>query len=106
MALKLKDRYIIILKDANEKTFTYRISEDLFAHFKKELEPYRSESTKPKPVRCIETGEVFECARKAHTWLYNKGVSTSYSADSGIKAACKDKSKTAYGFHWEFVEEG
>lgn len=105
MASKLKDRCIIILKDVNEKSFTYRISEDLYLQFKKDLKPYRSESTKPRPVRCIETGEVFECTRKAHTWLYNNGVSTNYSANSGIKNACKDKQRTAYGFHWEFVEE-
>ena len=104
MTLKLNDRYIITLKDANEKTFTYRIPEDLFLQFQKELTPFRSESTKPKTVRCVETGEIFECARKAHTWLYNKGISTSYSADSAIKNACKDKNRTAYGFHWEFVE--
>ena len=106
MAFKLKDRYIIILKDEKGKSFNFRIPEDLFLKFQRELAPYRSESAKPKPVRCIETGKVFECARLAHKWLYDKGVSTSYSADSVIKTACKDKNRTAYGFHWEFVEDG
>lgn len=104
MALKLKNRYVLILKDEKDKSFNYRIPEELFLKFQIELAPYRSESTKPKAIRCVETGEIFESARKAHSWLYNNGVSTSYSADTSIKTACKSKNRKAYGYHWEFVE--
>jgi len=104
MMLRLKNRCIVVLKDEEEKSCNYRIPKDLFLKFQKELAEYRSESVKPKPVRCVETGKVFRCARDTYKWLIENGASTSYSVESGIKAACNNPKRKAYGFHWEFVE--
>ena len=101
---KLKNRCVIVLKDEEEKSCNYRVPKELFLKFQEELIQYRSESIKPKAIRCVETEEVFRCARDTHRWLHEKGVTTSYSVDSGIKFACKNPKRTAYGFHWEFVE--
>ena len=100
----LKNRCVIVLKDEEEKSCNYRVPKELFLKFQEELIQYRSESLKPKAIRCVETGDVFRCARDTITWLHKKGVTTSYSVDSGIKFACKNPKRTAYGFHWEFVE--
>ena len=99
----LKNRCVIVLKDEEEKSSNYRVPKELFLKFQKELAQYRSKSIKPKAIRCVETGDIFRCARDTHRWLHEKGVTTSYSVDSGIKFACKNPNRTAYGFHWEFV---
>ena len=47
-------------------------------------------------VRCVETGEIFRNA---------KDVEKKYNFDSScVHRACKGKYKTAYGYHWEYVE--
>lgn len=51
--------------------------------------------SKPKPVRCIETGKVYRNANHAEICT---GVNSQY-----IKNAIRGKQKTAGGFHWEFV---
>ena len=48
-----------------------------------------------RKVRCIETGQVFDSIKEAQEWL-GKG---------NIRACCKGRSKTAGGYHWEYVEE-
>ena len=102
--LKLKNRCIVVLKDEEEKSCNYRVPKELFLKFQKELAQYRSESAKPKAIRCIETGEVFRCARATYKWLEEKGLQVSYSFEASIKKACNNPNRTAYGFHWEFVE--
>lgn len=47
------------------------------------------------PVRCIETGTVYQSAYYAQRVT---GVN-----QSGISECCNGKAKTAGGFHWEFV---
>ena len=37
-------------------------------------------------------------------WLEEKGLQVSYSFEASIKKACYNPNRTAYGFHWEFVE--
>jgi group I intron endonuclease len=60
-----------------------------------------SQSPCARPVRCIETGEIFDCLRYAEDWLKGTGRT---KADSGaITKACKGKLKSAYGFRWEYV---
>ena len=72
----LKNRCVIVLKDEEEKSCNYRVPKELFLKFQEELAQYRSESAKPKPVRCIETGKVFRCARDTYKWLIENGAST------------------------------
>jgi hypothetical protein len=49
-----------------------------------------------KPVRCLETGEVFSSATEAARLL--EGVSQSH-----ISSCCRGKRKTSGGLHWEFA---
>ena len=101
---KLKNRYVVVLKDEEEKSCNYRVPKELFEKFQKELIQYRSESQKPKAVRCVETSDIFRCARATYKWLEEKGVQVSYSFEACIKKACNNPNRTAYGFHWEFVD--
>lgn len=48
-----------------------------------------------RAVRCIETGEVYECIKFA---AKDKGTYI-----PGISACCKGKAKTSGGFTWEYV---
>jgi group I intron endonuclease len=51
-----------------------------------------------KPVKCIETGEGFDCATDAVRKYgpHNLGY-------SGITRCCRGNRKTAYGMHWEYA---
>lgn len=48
-----------------------------------------------KKVRCIETGEEYECIKYA---AIDKGVLA-----NRISLCCKGKAKTTGGFHWEYI---
>ena len=48
-----------------------------------------------KPVKCVETGMIYYCAREAER---QTGISYKSISDS-----CR-KNKTIYGLHWEFVK--
>ena len=50
-----------------------------------------------KPVRCVETGEVFESV-KAAAAAVNR-------LPSNISAALKGRAMTSGGYHWEYVKE-
>lgn len=50
-----------------------------------------------KAVRCIETGDVFTCAKYAADWL---GVS---GGNHNIISVCTGNLKSAYGYHWEYA---
>lgn len=50
-----------------------------------------------KPIRCIETGEVFECAMDAA-----KGVRHNANNIKAVANGCYGR-KTCLGFHWEFA---
>lgn len=54
-----------------------------------------------KPVKCIETGEIFENSQRAAE-KFNKGKHTA----NNIKMCASPKypRKTCHGFHWEFVK--
>ncbi len=97
-------KHIIKLIDSNEKLRTYRVNEELFYAIKKLIEPYRSISPQSKKVLCIETGQIFENAKAANKWLVDEKQVSTYHAYSFIKSACKGKRKTAYGYHWKFIE--
>lgn len=52
-----------------------------------------------KKVRCIETGIIYNCIADANEALGKKRTSTS------INSCLKGTYKTAYGYHWERIEE-
>lgn len=58
---------------------------------------YRKPSGQSKPVRCVETGEVFYCAKE---FEYRYGHSL-----TKIIACCKGRRKTHHGYHWEYVKQ-
>lgn len=105
MTTKLKNRCTVTLKQDDSGTIkTYRINNRLFYMLEKSLENFRSISPKPRKIRCVETGEVFESARKASKWV-EFALETSYCDFNLIKAACKRQNGKSYGYHWEFVNE-
>ena len=50
-----------------------------------------------KKVLCVDTGEVYKSISEAGRQL---GISF-----KAISKACRGKSKTSGGYHWEYVEE-
>ena len=52
---------------------------------------------KSKKVKCVETGEVFNSVSEAAEHI---GCTSSF-----ISFACNGRAKSAYGFHWKYVEE-
>ncbi len=52
-----------------------------------------------KPVRCIETGEIFNSTTEA-----GKAKSKTNSFNS-VSRCCRGERKTAYGYHWEFITD-
>ena len=99
-----RSAFIVRLESSYGSVETYRPTEDLFLEIREKIKPYRSLGIKAKPIRCIETGEVFLSARQAARWLKKINLTCCYSADSIVKDACKGKKETAYGYHWEFAE--
>ena len=53
-------------------------------------------------VRCVETEEEFDCMKDAYIFLGFKPEETRGHSD--ISAVCRGKQKTAYGYHWEYVD--
>ena len=57
--------------------------------------------TKQK-IRCVETGQIFNPVSKEISKALN--ISSSHLMGN-VSKSCKDINKTAYGYHWEYVEE-
>lgn len=94
---------VITLKQENILMGNYKVSEKQFNKVIERVEPYRSVGYICKKVKCIETGQVFENARKAAEWT--SFVKENFYCDSDlIKQCCRGKQKTSYGYHWEFVK--
>lgn len=51
-----------------------------------------------KKVRCIETGQIFDCISDANEYMGKSRKCMS------ICHCCKGRSKTAYGLHWEYID--
>ena len=54
----------------------------------------RASKAKSKKVICIETGQIFDSIKEAQAWL-NKG---------DVCACVKGRTKTAGGYHWQYVD--
>ena len=60
----------------------------------------------PKKIEAIETGQIFENARKASEWVsFIKEYGYNKCDSDKIKQCCRGKQKTSYGYHWEFVKD-
>ncbi len=55
-----------------------------------------------KPVRCLETGEVFASSELAAKWVRDSGKPK--ASQSAIGLCCRGGLKTAYKLHWEFAQ--
>ena len=56
------------------------------------------EAARKVPVRCVDTGEIYESATEAGRRLNIQ--------NSKITAVCRGKRKTAGGLRWEYIKEG
>lgn len=54
------------------------------------LAPYRSIVAASKPIRCIESGEIFKNANRVKTWLLKNNITKSKNADAVIKVFVRD----------------
>lgn len=103
MTTKMKNRCTVTLKQGDSGAIkTYRINERLFYMLETSLEKFRSTSPQARKIRCVETGQIFESARKASNWV-EFVLETNYCDFNLIKAACKRQNGKSYGYHWEFV---
>lgn len=71
--------------------------------YKAKLEEMKKEENKAprtsKPVKCIETGEIFLSASQA-----SKAMTGGTNA-SGVARCCRGERKTAHGYHWEYITD-
>lgn len=59
-----------------------------------------------KPVRCIELKKDFESIVAANRYMFQNGYTAEYNQRcmrKYISKACQSETKTAYGFHWEYI---
>jgi group I intron endonuclease len=82
-------------KVSGNNHWTHRMSFSIETLQKKHDALYRKPSPRSKPVRCVETGEVFPFAKE---FYYKYGYQ-----DSKILECCKGRRKTHHNLHWEFV---
>lgn len=111
---KIENTYILDVDDAillyGKKEYNrLKKSGDLYFVTMKSLKPQKEQrertvkslfspdkiKTSNKRVMCVETGEVFDSIREANV-KYGFHI-------SNICAVCKGKQKTAYGYHWRYV---
>lgn len=105
MNQKMQNKCMVTLKkDDFEPIKTYRINERLFYMLEKNLEKYRSISPKARKIKFVETGQIFDSARKASEWV-EFALEINYCDFNLIKAACRRTNGASYGYHWEFVKE-
>ena len=58
-----------------------------------------------KKVRCVETKKIFDCINDAEAFMHPNEPHKKIKARTNIGMVCNGRSKTAYGYHWEFVED-
>lgn len=66
-------------------------------HTPETLEKMRKAHQKYQPILCVETGKIYTCLSEASRDM-GKG-------NSHIGEVCRGKRKTAFGYHWRFIEE-
>jgi len=96
-------KYTVVLLKDDKQVGKYKLDEDMFNDYKKQLEPYISLPIPSKPVICIETGEIFKNVHRAAEWVIINELSNSYSADDCIRKACQGKKEKAYGYSWKYL---
>ena len=103
-AKTFKSRYRVVLNQEKVRMGTYKVTEQIFNNLKSDIEQYRSYGFPSKKVRCVETGEIFDSAKKASRWI-ELAKDIDFCNMGLIKQCCRGKQKTSYGYHWEFVNE-
>ncbi len=98
------EKYLVILLKNGLSEGRYKINKELFGQIKAKIRPFRSQPMKAKAIRCIETGQIFKCAREAQAWVYHQELTTTMNFEA-IKKACKGHRNTMYGYHWEYVNK-
>ena len=82
-------------KLSGDNHWTNRLGFSQEAIQKKHDALYMKPSGRSKPIRCIETGEIFTFAKEAY---YKYGYQ-----HSKILECCKGRRKTHSGYHWEYL---
>lgn len=59
---------------------------------------------KSKPVLCVEENKKFLSTYDAEKWLISIGKTKTNGSRSHISQVCKGNRKTAYGFHWQYLD--
>lgn len=96
------NKFSVTLRENDINSCTYRIDQKLFDTLKKYLEPFRSMQPKPRKIKCVETGTIFNSAREASDWVeFVREIA--YCNMDLIKNACRRKG-TSFGYHWEFAD--
>ena len=120
MTTKAKNRCTVTLKQNETHLGTFRPPQDIFYEIQKDLgsykissekfnllmekiKPFRSLQEQSKKVRCLETGQIFENARAASNWVAFVRENYYCSIDT-IRLCCRGCQKTAFGYHWEYIE--
>lgn len=58
-----------------------------------------------KKVRCVETGRIFDSLNDAEAFMHPNEPRIKIKTKTNISMVCNTRSKTAYGYHWEFVDD-
>lgn len=68
-------------------------------HSEATKEKIRKSHQKDIPIICVETGKIYSCPSEASWDVYQ-------TRNAGhITEVCKGKRKTAFGYHWEYLEQ-
>ena len=103
LANKGREKSPEVRKALSERMKNFKHSEEskakIGAHTKRNKERGLCGGRPRRPIRCIETGRVFEMRIHAVEWLRQNGHP---KADSPSIKRCMERSSSyAYGFHWE-----
>ena len=71
-----------------------------FRKMPKERPILRKNSTRKKPVRCVDTGEVYASSSEAADLLSGEGILV---CPMRIHSTCRGKQKSAGGLRWEYA---
>lgn len=69
-------------------------------HTKETKDKMSNSHKKDIPILCIETNIRYSCPSDAAV-----GIGKSPNAAGHISEVCKGKRKTAYGYHWKYIEK-